>query len=139
MLEFRKFYKNDIKEKHYVYYRDFMLDGKDGGYTIQDTKIFAKEIAEDKSLTGISVCCMKGSLPEHITENIKAQLDAGGIGLYLREYLIGNPDASGYVIRTRYENANSGGSKLTYECEENIKNFHFKNIKKIISDHNIEK
>jgi hypothetical protein len=132
-LTFAKFYKNDIKEKHCVYYRNFMLDGKDDGYTIQDTKTFANEISKEKVLTGVYVWCRRGKLPAQINDSVKDRIENGAISIYLRDFLIGEQAGeSDFVMRTRYEQVENGGSILTSKCKERIKNLHFDKIFKII-------
>ena len=111
-LIFTKFYKSGVKEKDYIYHIDFARDGKD--YSDQNLVTeFKKEIKEEKIITGIYVECLS------LKKGIK--------------FLIGEMhEPSNFVIRTRYENINNGGSKLTSKCKEKIKKIHFDEIFKII-------
>ena len=76
---------------------------------------------------------MRGKLPAIITDAIRELIDDGGISMYLKDFIIGEqPGESNFVMRTRYQNVESGGSRLTNESKDRIQNFHFKKIFKII-------
>ena len=103
---FAKLFKSGVRKKDYVYYSQFINDGENSR-DMDDTKIFKKELEEDKYISGIYVCCSK----------------RGG-------YVIGEgPEFHyGYPIRTRYE-----GTNLTKECLSRIQNYHFKKFIKLIN------
>ena len=131
-LTFGKFYKSGLKEKDYVFHTDIGRDGLESWDTNKSDE-FKKQISKEKVLTGIYVWCMRGKLPAIINDAIRELIEDGGIGIYLKDYIIGErPGESNFVMRTRYQNVESGGSRLTNESKERIQNFHFKKIFKII-------
>ena len=131
-LTFGKFYKSGLKEKDYVYHTDIGMDGLESWDTNKSDE-FKKQISKEKVLTGIYVWCRRGKLPAIITDAIRELIDDGGISMYLKDFIIGErPGESNFVMRTRYQNVESGGSRLTNESKERIQNFHFEKIFKII-------
>jgi len=117
-LIFTKYYRSGLKEKDYITHPDFMRDGREYS-TENDYSEFKNELKKEKIITGIYVECI--SL-------IKSS-----------KFLIGEMhEKSNFVIRTRYEDVERGGSNLTEKCKYRIKTFHFDKIFKIIEEENLK-
>ena len=117
-LIFTKYYRSGLKEKDYITHPDFMRDGREYS-TENDYSDFKNELKKEKIITGIYVECI--SL-------IKSS-----------KFLIGEMhEKSNFVIRTRYEDVERGGSNLTEKCKYRIKTFHFDKIFKIIEEENLK-
>ena len=115
-LIFTKYYRSGLKDKDYITHPDFMRDGREYS-TENDYSEFKNELKKEKIITGIYVECIS---------RIKSA-----------KFLIGEMhEKSNFVIRTRYEDVERGGSNLTEKCKYRIKTFHFDKIFKIIEEEN---
>ena len=115
-LIFIKYYRSGLKEEDYITHPDFMRDGREDS-SHKDHLEFTNELKKEKVITGIYVECIS-----HIKPG---------------KFLIGEMhEKSDFVIRTRYEDVERGGSNLTEKCKNRIKNFHFDKISKIIKEEN---
>ena len=113
-LRFSKYYTNEKKKCDYL--TEFALDGRNY-FDGSPSKSLLKEFEKDNSITGIYV---KGYYKfgfEFLLESV-----------YPKEY----PKTEELAIRTRYEDAGSGGSSLTKDCKTRIEKVHFKIIKDAI-------
>ena len=117
-LIFKKYYRSGLKDKDYITHPDFMRDGREYS-TENDYSDFKNELKKEKIITGIYVECIS------LIKSAK--------------FLIGEMhEKSNFVIRTRYEDVERGGSNLTEKCNYRIKTFHFDKIFKIIEEENLK-
>ena len=107
---FAKVFRSGVNKNHYIPYTQFIYDGETSR-SFESSEKFRKELDKEKVISGIYVSCIKGNEGYIIGE---------GGELFTHDY----------AIRTRYD----GGAKLTDQCLNRIKNFHFKKFNKIIKD-----
>ena len=113
-LRFSKYYTNEKKKCNYL--TGFAFDGR-GTFNGSPSKSLLKDFEKDKSITGIYV---KGFYKLDLEFMLESE--------YPKEY----PKTDELEIRTRYEDAGSGGSSLTKDCKTRIEKVHFKIIKDAI-------